>query len=226
MSTPEQRLSAFYELQARDEPPYDAEAQLRFSKALRAAALRPGDRLLDVGAKWGGLGEAVRRSGIGVEYTGLELNERNVAAAVKRGLDVRVADATQPLPVADASYDAVVCLELLEHLTAPARLLLEVRRVLKPTGRAVLSVPNPYSWVEIYRELSGRHDPEGHLNTMTTPVMENLLALAGLRVEQRLGTSVRIPRTQRLVSTNSILARSRIFVARPDDGVPFAGREV
>jgi hypothetical protein len=101
-----------------------------------------------------------------------------------------------------------------------------VRRVLKPTGRAVLSVPNPYSWVEIYRELSGRHDPEGHLNTMTTPVMENLLALAGLRVEQRLGTSVRIPRTQRLVSTNSILARSRIFVARPDDGVPFAGREV
>ncbi|MGN6380207.1 MAG: class I SAM-dependent methyltransferase [Gaiellales bacterium] len=226
MSTPEQRLSAFYELQAQDEPPHDPEAQLRFSRVLRAAGLRPGASLLDIGAKWGGLGDHARRAGLDIAYTGLELNQRNVDAAARLGLDVRLADADQPLPIPDAGYDVVVCLELLEHLTSPARLLVEVRRVLKPSGRAIVSVPNPYSWVEVYRELFRRPDPEGHLNTITTPVMENLFALAGLKVVQRLGTSVRIPRTQRLVPTNSIFARSRIFVARPDDSIRFAGRDV
>ena len=87
-------------------------------------------------------------------------------------------------------------------------------------------MPNPYSWVEVYRELFRRPDPEGHLNAFTTPVMENLLALAGLRLERRLGTSIRLPRTLRLVSTDSILARSRIYVARPAERVVFAGRSL
>lgn len=226
MSSPEQRLSAFYEVRAQEEPASDPEAQLRFSKALAAAALQPGERLLDVGAKWGGLGERARAGGWRGAYTGLELNERHVAAAAERGLDVRPADVGRPLPVDDESFDAVICLELLEHLPSPLALLSEIRRVLSPGGRAVLSVPNPYSWVEVTRELTGWPDPEGHLNGFTTPVMTNLLALAGMRLERRLGTSLRIPRTGWIVPTNSILARSRIYVARPADRVVFAGREL
>jgi len=56
--------------------------------------------------------------------------------------------------------------------------------------------------------------------------MENLLALAGLRLERRLGTYIRIPKTHRLLSTNSILARSRICVACPTERVVFARRPV
>jgi SAM-dependent methyltransferase len=153
-------------------------------------------------------------------------HQRRASQAAALGLDVRLSDASRPLPIDDRQYDSVICLELLEHLMTPVGLLGEIRRVLKPDGRAVLSVPNPYSWVEIYRELFGRPDPEGHLNAFTTPVMENLLALAGLRLERRLGTSIRIPKSLRLLSTNSILARSRIYVARPADRVVFAGREL
>jgi hypothetical protein len=51
-----------------------------------------------------------------------------------------------------------------------------------------------------------------------------VLALAGFRLERRLGTSLRIPKTLRLMPTNSILARSRIYVARPAEQVTFAGR--
>jgi SAM-dependent methyltransferase len=226
MTSSEQRLSAFYELRAQEEPARDPEAQLRFAKALEAAALRRGERLLDIGAKWGGLGERARASGWDGTYTGLELNDRHIAAAAVRGLDVRSADAGRPLPVPDSSFDAVICLELLEHLPSPLALLEEISRVLAPGGRAVLSVPNPYSWVEVARELTGWPDPEGHLNGFTTPVMRNLLALAGMRLERRLGTSVRVPRTGWIVPTNSILARSRIFVARPAERVQFAGREL
>ena len=226
MSSPEARLKAFYALRAAEEPAADPEADLRFRKALLAARIAPGEHLLDVGAKWGGLGVCARELGLGIEYTGLELDEENVRKAAELGLDVRLSNASGRLPVDDSAYDCVVCLELLEHLPSPVTLLGEIRRVLKADGQAVLSVPNPYSWVEIYRELFRRPDPEGHLNAFTTPVMENLLALAGLKLERRLGTSLRLPRTLRLISTDSILARSRIYIARPAERVVFAGRSL
>jgi SAM-dependent methyltransferase len=220
------RLEAFYELRANQWPAADPEAELRFEKALRAAELAPGERLLDLGARGGALAECARRLGLDIAYTGLDLSDENVRKAADLGIDVRQADVSKPLPVEDGAYDCVVSLELLEHLTSPVTVLEEIRRVLTPDGRAVISVPNPYSWVEIYRELFGRPDTEGHLNGFTTPVMENLLALAGLRIAKRLGTSIRIPRTLRLVPTNSILARSRIYVVRPSDRVVFAGRDL
>ncbi len=220
------RLERFYELRAAEEPESNPEALLRFRKALRAADPAPGARVLDVGSKWGGLGVVARELGLEIEYVGLDLSETNVRRAAALGLDVRLADASERLPVEDASFDRVVCLELLEHLPQPVSTLTEICRALRPDGLAVLSVPNPYSWVELFRELVGRRDPEGHLNAFTTPVFENLLALAGLRLERRLGTSLRLPRTARLIATDSILARSRVYVARPSDTVVFAGREL
>jgi SAM-dependent methyltransferase len=221
--TADERLAAFYAQRAAEEPASDPEAQLRFDKAVAAAGLRPGERVLDVGAKWGGLASHLPG---GVAYTGLDLSEENVRRAAAAGLDIRLADVGKRLPVEDASSDCVFCLELLEHLTAPLALLEEIRRALTPEGRAVVSVPSPYSWVEVVRELFGRHDPEGHLNVFTTPVMKNVAALAGFRVERTLGTSIRIPRTMRLVPTDSILARSRMYVLRPAERVVFAGREI
>lgn len=219
-----ERLKAFYDLRATEEPPDDPEARLRFRKAVAAAALRPGERVLDVGAKRGGLGAYLRETGFDVSYAGTDLSDENIAAARADGLDVRLADVEQPLPFEDAAFDCAFCLELLEHLVTPLALLEELRRVLVLAGRAVVSVPSPYSWVEVARELLGLHDTEGHLNAFTTPVVTNVAALAGFRVERRLGTSVRIPRTQRLVPTDSILARSRLYVLRPAGQVVFAGR--
>lgn len=226
MTSADERLAAFYELRASEEPASDPEALLRFDKALAAAGLRPGERVLDVGAKQGGLAMRARKAGLDIDYTGLDLSEENVRTAASLSLDVRQADVTKRLPVGDAEYDCIFCLELLEHLTSPLTLLEEMRRVLKNDGRAVISVPSPYSWVEVYRELFHRHDPEGHLNAFTTPVMQNLAALAGFRIERTLGTSIRIPRTLRLISTNSILARSRIYRIRATDDVVFAGRRL
>jgi SAM-dependent methyltransferase len=226
MATADERLKEFYELRAAEEPAGDPEALLRFDKALAAADLRSGERVLDLGSKHGGLATRARNAGLDIEYTGLDLSEENVRAAATLSLDVRQADITKHLPVADAAYDCIFALELLEHLTSPLTLLEEMRRVLAADGRAVISVPSPYSWVEVFRELFHRHDPEGHLNAFTTPVMQNLVALAGFRVERTLGTSIRIPKTLRLISTNSILARSRLYVIRPADRVVFAGREL
>jgi SAM-dependent methyltransferase len=64
------------------------------------------------------------------------------------GVD-RVGELTQPtvvgtaeaLPVPDASFDVVLCTMVLEHVRDPRRVLGEVRRVLVPNGRVVLTVP-------------------------------------------------------------------------------------
>jgi len=217
-------LARFYERRADEEPESDPEAQLRFRKALAIAALGPGERVLDLGSKWGGLGLAARQAGLGVEYLGLDLDALNVRRAAELRLSVRQADLSRPLPVEDGSWDCIFCLELLEHLVSPLGLLQEMRRALTDGGRAVISVPSPYNWIEVYRELRGRADPEGHLSSLPTPVMINLLALAGLRVERRRGTFVRLPCTLRLIRADGMAARSRLYLVRVDDRAPFAGR--
>lgn len=53
------------------------------------------------------------------------------------------ADAAR-LPFSDSSVDSVICLEVIEHLYDPASALAEIRRVLKPGGRAWVSIPFMY----------------------------------------------------------------------------------
>lgn len=48
------------------------------------------------------------------------------------------------LPIATASIDVVVCLEVLEHVESPERALEEMHRVLKPGGIAMVSMPFLY----------------------------------------------------------------------------------
>lgn len=52
----------------------------------------------------------------------------------------------EPLPVADETYDVVICCEVVEHMeTDPMYMLAEVNRVLKPNGRLLLTTPNAVS---------------------------------------------------------------------------------
>jgi SAM-dependent methyltransferase len=48
------------------------------------------------------------------------------------------------LPLADATVDAVVCLEVIEHVPDPGRALQEIARVLRPGGAAWISMPFLY----------------------------------------------------------------------------------
>lgn len=45
------------------------------------------------------------------------------------------------LPFSDASFDAVLCTEVLEHIPDPAETLREIHRVLKPGGKLLLTIP-------------------------------------------------------------------------------------
>lgn len=65
-----------------------------------------------------------------------------LAMAPRRpGLALAQADAAA-LPFKSAAFDAVICSEVIEHVEAPANAVMEIARVLKPSGILLLTVPN------------------------------------------------------------------------------------
>lgn len=75
---------------------------------------------------------------------GIDISERVISLMRKRSLDAVNADANYPLPFRDESFDIITLVSLLEHLEKQKETLNEVHRVLKPDGRVIIQIPNPY----------------------------------------------------------------------------------
>jgi ubiquinone/menaquinone biosynthesis C-methylase UbiE len=119
---------------------------------LAREALKPGMVVLDVACGLG-YGAATMAAATGTaRIIGIDLSEWAVEyARANYGkslpqLEFRAGDATKLGFLADASADAVVSFETLEHLPNPDRLLQEFNRVLKPGGLFIGSVPN--LWID------------------------------------------------------------------------------
>jgi SAM-dependent methyltransferase len=100
-----------------------------------------GRRVLDLGCRDGALTGAYLE---GNELVGVDADREALAEAARLGIETRWADLDQPLELGDESFDVVVAGELLEHLRDPQRLVADIRRVLRPGGTFVASVPNAY----------------------------------------------------------------------------------
>ena len=118
-------------------------AALRPDLALIAAHVEPGSRVLDVGCGDGAL-MAVLRDAYHVDARGLELDPRNVAECVARGLSVIQGDADADLAFyPDASFDYAILSQTLQTTKRPDLVLGELLRV----GRkAFVSFPNFAHW--------------------------------------------------------------------------------
>ena len=108
-------------------------------EALVRAHLSPDSRVLDLGCGRGGVVELFWRDvklAAGLDPDPPSLNEhRAPGMPVLRGVGER-------LPFAVGSFDVIVCLWVLEHVSDPLAVLSEVRRVLRPGGHFVFLTPN------------------------------------------------------------------------------------
>jgi SAM-dependent methyltransferase len=110
-------------------------------RALLLGEARPGERVLDLGC---GAGRFVRALGDGGAVpVGVEIAEAALERARRNapGADLRLLAADGSLPLEHRSVDLVWCSEVLEHVADVAGLLVEVRRVLRPGGRLLATVP-------------------------------------------------------------------------------------
>ncbi len=115
---------------------------------LQQLQLGPLSNLLDVAAGSGGPSLYTARA-VGCRVTGIDINEKGVATANEMAkaqkLDSRVrfirGDASRPLEFPAGLFDAVVCIDAINHLPSRRDVLAEWHRVLKPGGRLLFTDP-------------------------------------------------------------------------------------
>lgn len=111
-------------------------------RAFLESGLRERDRVLDLGSGDGAFTAVIAEAK--ADPVGAEVAEAAVARARERHpeLQFRLVPIEGPLPFEDASFDLVWASEVIEHVADTARWLSEVRRVLKPGGRLLLTTPS------------------------------------------------------------------------------------
>jgi|ERR1022692_1054178 ubiquinone/menaquinone biosynthesis C-methylase UbiE len=113
----------------------------RFALEMLEARVAPGSNILDIGCGTGHLaGELMQR---GYTAWGVDFSEGMVEYARQHYNPdrFRVGD-IERIPFPDNTFDAVMCLGVMEYLEKDEPALREMWRVLKPGGRAVITTPN------------------------------------------------------------------------------------
>jgi 2-polyprenyl-3-methyl-5-hydroxy-6-metoxy-1,4-benzoquinol methylase len=152
------------------------------------ALVADGERVLDIGCSSGYLARPLVARGCAV--VGIERDPAAAEEARSVCEEVLVDDVeTMELPFEPASFDVVLCGDLVEHLRDPERLLSRLRPLLRPDGRLVLTTPNVANWTNRLGLLFGRwrYTDRGildrtHLHLFTRATLVETLERAGYRL--------------------------------------------
>jgi SAM-dependent methyltransferase len=112
---------------------------------------KAGMRALDLGCRDGVIASYFQRLGLSV--AGMDISEKALALARERGIkDLTQGDLEKiPLPYEDSTFDIVFWGDNVEHLFEPAKVLHDLKRILKRGGVLLISVPNMGCiWYRLY----------------------------------------------------------------------------
>lgn len=154
---------------------------------------RPG-RVLDLGCSSGLLAEKVRNLGhyvVGVDAFGLPGVEERTDEFYRADLEGGIP------AVVGGNFDYVIAGDVVEHLADPRKALAEIRRVLKPGGEVLLSVPNIGHWYPRVRIALGMfgYDRRGildetHLRFFNRSTLRRLVRHCGLDILEEAATGL------------------------------------
>ena len=132
----------------RDKP---TNAGMRLVRALARkifayAGIAPGQSVLEIGPGRGDFADICLERG--VEYSAIEANQQMAESLEKRGANV-VRAMVPPLPALDKTFDAVIMMNVMEHMNSMENALQitrQIRDVLKPEGKFVICSPDYLNW--------------------------------------------------------------------------------
>ncbi|MDQ3621404.1 MAG: class I SAM-dependent methyltransferase [Verrucomicrobiota bacterium] len=117
---------------------WDARAKLALA-VLKRNDVRPPAYVLDVGCGWGVTLSALEKAGY--RATGLDISPRILQMIDRPDRRLIEADLSQDLPLHSERADALLCLDVLEHIDDDQHAVRQLIRLLKPGGIGVISVP-------------------------------------------------------------------------------------
>ncbi|MBP9219482.1 MAG: class I SAM-dependent methyltransferase [Sterolibacterium sp.] len=159
---------------------------------LEGFAIAASDTVLDVGCGDGGAIGFCAHLGAQVIYSDIDaakvaavrhkLAAAGIAASQHRGF----ASDSDPLPLPDQLASRILCMEVLEHVDDPARILRELWRVGQPGAHYLLTVPDPSSEA-VLKQVAPPifFEKPNHIRVFSHDDFERLVQEAGFIIERR-----------------------------------------
>ncbi len=118
---------------------------------------------------------------------GIDINTKYVELPRQEGFDYHVANIEDKNILPDmGQYDVILLLDVIEHLSNVGMGLDNMKNLLKPEGKLVITTPNPFSFNNILHLLTRKEIAEYHDHTCNLLIshIEQLFLRTGLRVEK------------------------------------------
>lgn len=163
----------------------------RFSEVEKLTELAK--TVLDIGCADGTFTKIIFNKTKAEKIIGIDVLKRSIGYAEKRfaknkKMKFHVADVHQ-LPFRGGEFDAVFCLEVLEHVVDPLKVLQEVYRILKKGGYVIVLVPSE-NWLfhsivwPLWQMMPGKNIwKHSHLHNFSNGYLEELVKKPGLKIE-------------------------------------------
>jgi len=162
---------------------------LRFK---RLEKILPGkaNSILDVGCHGGLFTEKVAQSFPRAEVYGVDIDSQSIIYAQEKRPEYifKIASA-EKLPFPKDNFDLITCLEVLEHVEKPRKVLQEIKRCLKPEGVFIALVPTESCLFRLvwrfWIKYKGKVWKDKHIQIFNGKRLDNLLINEGFIIQKR-----------------------------------------
>lgn len=166
-----------------------------------ASFVEGGWKILDIGCSSGRLGKALKDEK-SVTVVGIDIDEEDIKEAKKNLDKAFVLNIEQDyIPKDIGKFDAIIMADVIEHLVNPTEAVKKVKKLLKPGGKLIFSIPNMANATVRLELLSGRFEYKNiglldktHLHFYDQAEVERVLAESGFEIEKFNNTVRSIPK--------------------------------
>jgi O-antigen biosynthesis protein len=152
-----------------------------------AEFIKPDSSVLDIGCE-----DAKILNFIKADYWAVDVDKENIKKLKEKGIKTIQLDLNKDKISIKRKFDYILLLDILEHLIDPKKTLTEMRSLLNPEGKIIISLPNDYNFLNKIRFLFNKNltefpfYPYGHLHIFPINEGEKMIRDSGLKILQRI----------------------------------------